>query len=78
MPWGSQQASLAVVPACHYNPAMVLRTQATAQALALHWREIHLHQYAWGCFSVGICGSGNRDISALSCVPPKVDGDPEL
>lgn len=39
---------------------MVLRAQAVAWALALHWREIHLHQDAWVCLSVGICGPGDR------------------
>lgn len=60
MPWGSQQAALAIAPSCQRNPAVVLRAQAAAWALALHWREIHLHQDAWGCLSVGICGPGDR------------------
>lgn len=75
-PWGSQRAALAIALGCLRNPAVFLGI-GTAWVSALRWREMCLHQGAWGHFSVGICAPGDMGISGLSRAPPKWDADPE-
>lgn len=53
--WGSPGAAVSAAPGGPSSPAVVLRVEA-----ALLSREVSLHQDAWGCFSVGICGPGTE------------------